>query len=77
MSSYVIAVVVWFGDLKLCDVLGGTLPAHGWPNPQLHAVWHVLVSSGLYLLTLLIAYDRLEALGRRPELHRRFGFVPM
>jgi dihydroceramidase len=76
MSSYAIAVLVWFADLKLCDVLAGTLPAHGWPNPQFHAVWHVLVSSGLYLLTLLIAYDRLEALGRRPELRRRFGFIP-
>lgn len=76
MGSYVSAVLIWFADLKFCSVLDGTLPAHGWPNPQFHAVWHVLVSCGLYLLTLLIAHDRLEALGQRPQLCRRFGLIP-
>lgn len=76
MSLYAAAMLAWFVDLKLCSVLSATLPAHGVPNPQLHAVWHVLVSGGLYLLTLVVAYHRLDVLGRRPQLHLRGGWLP-
>src|SRR4051812_30474645 len=76
MGSYVMAIVVWFADLKFCPTLSIVFPAHGVPNPQLHAVWHLMVSCGLYWLTLLIAYDRLQVLGRRPVLEHAFGFVP-
>jgi dihydroceramidase len=76
MGSYAIAVAAWFADLKLCDVFGVKLPSLGIPNPELHAVWHVLVSCGLYLLTLVVAFDRLERLNRKPQLRRRLGFVP-
>jgi len=75
MSSYLLAVALWFVDLKFCAGLSA-LPAYGLPNPQLHAVWHVLVSCGMYLLTVLVAYDRLEVLGQRPEVRFGFGFVP-
>jgi dihydroceramidase len=76
MASYLVAVTLWFTDLKLCPVLSVTLPAHGIPNPQFHALWHVLVSAGLYLLVLVMAYDRLAVLGRGPVLRRALHFVP-
>jgi dihydroceramidase len=68
IGSYLVAVAAWFIDLRFCPTVALTLPAHGVPNPQLHAVWHVLVSFGLYLLTLVMAYDRLAILRRGPEL---------
>jgi dihydroceramidase len=52
-------------------VLSEELPALGAFNPQLHAVWHVLVSCGFYCLLLVTAYVRLERLGRMPEIVRR------
>jgi dihydroceramidase len=75
MTSYVTAIAFWFTDIQACSVLG-SLPAYGLPNPQFHAVWHLLVSCGMYLLTLVIAYDRLERLGRHPELRIRLGILP-
>jgi dihydroceramidase len=76
MGSYLLAVLLWFIDLEFCPTLAVTLPAHGVPNPQLHAVWHVLVSCGLYGLVLVMAYDRLAVLGRQPELRYELGFLP-
>ncbi len=76
MSAYAVAVALWFVDLRACGFVGGFLPAHGIPNPQLHAWWHVLVSCGLYSLMVMLAWDRLELLGRRPELRFAAGLVP-
>jgi dihydroceramidase len=45
-------------DLKACTLLSVTLPAHGIPNPQLHAWWHVLVSIGFFLLLRVVSFDR-------------------
>jgi dihydroceramidase len=36
------------------------MPAHGIPNPQLHAWWHVLVSLGFFLLLGVVSFDRLR-----------------
>jgi dihydroceramidase len=68
MASYALAIVLWFVDLKACGFVSQTLPALGLFNPQLHAVWHVLVSVGFYLLLLVIAVDRQRVLGREAEL---------
>ena len=68
IGAYLLAIALWFVDLKACDFVSRTLPAHGLPNPQLHAVWHVLVSVGFYLLLLVIAADRMEKLGRSAQL---------
>jgi dihydroceramidase len=76
MSAYAIALVCWFTDLRACELLDGTLPRLGLVNPQLHAWWHVLVSGGLYLLVVLVAYDRLQVLGREPRLARVLGVIP-
>jgi dihydroceramidase len=76
MASYALAVVAWFIDLKACDFVGAWLPAHGLANPQLHAFWHLLVSVGLYLLTLVMAIDRLEVRGRVPHLRFAGGWIP-
>lgn len=73
MSCYALAITLWFIDLRFCHLLSGTLPGHGVPNPQLHAVWHVLVSCGFYLLVLVIASARLRVLGRG----RRIDFTPL
>jgi dihydroceramidase len=62
MTSYLVAVLLWFVDLKFCDFVSVTLPRIGIPNPELHAVWHVLVSFGFYLLVVLIAEERTAAL---------------
>jgi len=76
MGAYLVAIGLWFLDLKFCSVLSERLPALGVFNPQLHAVWHVLVSCGFYCLLLVVAYLRLERLGRRPELGRLLGVIP-
>lgn len=76
IGAYALALVFWFTDLQACEILDGALPRLGLVNPQLHALWHVLVSIGLYLLVVLIAYDRLQVLGRRPKLEAWLGFIP-
>jgi len=76
MSFYVVAMALWFLDLRFCQLWARSLPARGISNPQLHAWWHVLVSGGLYLLVVLIAFDRFGRLGRNPALRRRWGVVP-
>jgi dihydroceramidase len=76
MSAYALAIVLWFVDLKLCAIVGGWLPAHGFANPQFHAWWHVLVSVGLYLLTLVVAHHRLTVLGARPQVRLAGGWLP-
>jgi dihydroceramidase len=73
MAAYALAVLLWFTDVRACGLLSVTLPAHGVPNPQLHAVWHVLVSCGFYALLLVVAHERLVALGRGPLLVRSGG----
>ena len=76
IGSYLLAVLLWFTDLTECPLLSVTFPRYGLPNPQFHAFWHVLVSSGMYLLVLVIAWDRLQVLGKDPELDAWLGLVP-
>jgi dihydroceramidase len=64
--TYVSAVGLWFIDLRACHFVSVTLPSLGIPNPELHAVWHVLVSFGFYVLVATIAEVRLAALGGGP-----------
>ena len=45
-------------------------------NPQLHAWWHVLASSGLYFLTLTTAFDAVRASGGTPVIRWWCGAVP-
>jgi dihydroceramidase len=74
MTSYLVAIALWFVDLAFCPVVSERLPALGAFNPQLHALWHVLVSFGFYSLLLVTAHVRLDQLGRRPTLAWRFAF---
>jgi dihydroceramidase len=62
LLTYVAAVALWFVDLKCCHFVGVTLPSLGIPNPELHAVWHVLVSFGFYVLVATIADVRVASL---------------
>ncbi len=61
LAAYAGGIGVWFVDLKACPWVSVALPAHGVPNPQLHAWWHVLVSLGFFLLLGVVSFDR----GRR------------
>ncbi len=76
MGAYVLAIVLWFIDVRACDFVSLTLPSKGLPNPQLHAWWHLLVSCGFYLLLLVIAHERLVTLGHGPTLRRTAGLLP-
>jgi len=60
LAAYACGIAVWFVDLKACPWVSVTLPAHGIPNPQLHAWWHVLVSVGFFLLLGVVSFDRLR-----------------
>jgi dihydroceramidase len=77
IASYLVAVLLWFIDLRFCPLLSQTLPALGAFNPQLHAVWHLLVSAGFYALLLVTAHVRLERLGEQPTFERWRGLVPI
>lgn len=76
MASYLIAVLLWFVDLRFCELLSVRLPALGLFNPELHALWHVLVSCGFYSLLLVTAHARLVRLGGQPEIAWRFSVLP-
>jgi dihydroceramidase len=76
MSLYLLAALCWFVDFQACAFLGSVLPSMGLVNPQLHAWWHVLVSGGLYTLTLMVAYNRLLVLGARPRLAWKGRWFP-
>jgi dihydroceramidase len=76
MAFYALAVASWIVDMRLCSLVSRTLPALGLFNPQLHAVWHVLVSFGFYSLVVLIALDRCDVLGKAVTLERWLGIVP-
>jgi dihydroceramidase len=76
MAAYLIAIVLWYIDLKYCPLVSERLPALGLFNPQLHAVWHLLVSSGFYCLVLVAAQARPESAAPKLELSRRLGAVP-
>ena len=60
LAAYATGIAIWFVDLKACPWVSVTLPAHGLPNPQLHAWWHVLVSLGFFLLLGVVSFDRLR-----------------
>jgi dihydroceramidase len=76
MGFYLAAIALWGVDTRWCSFVSVTLPSWGLFNPQLHAVWHVLVSLGFYALVLLIAYDRFDVLGTRVKLERYCGLIP-
>lgn len=64
MGAYALGILCWFTDLRFCQTMSVRLPALGLPNPELHAVWHVLVSCGFYCLLSVIASNRLATLQR-------------
>ncbi|MCE9673090.1 ceramidase [Myxococcus stipitatus] len=76
IAAYALAIVLWICDIQFCPTLNETLPAHGIPNPQFHAWWHVLVSFGFNALLLVIASERLRTLGQDARLQRVLGVVP-
>jgi dihydroceramidase len=46
------------------------------PNPQLHAWWHVCASSGLYILSVVVAEFRARKLGHLTQINYYMGFLP-
>jgi dihydroceramidase len=49
IATYIVAIAVWYLDLTRCSVVGAF---------KLHAVWHVMVSIGFYLLLRVIAAQK-------------------
>lgn len=76
MGAYLVGILVWFVDLRYCELLASVLPSYGLVNPQLHAVWHVLVATGFYHLLVLLMYDRLVRLGGAPTFQRTAIGIP-
>jgi dihydroceramidase len=76
LLCYLGGILVWFIDLRFCSLVSARLEATGFPNPQLHAWWHVLVSCGFYMLLLVVAYDRLGRSGARPVVRTVGSVVP-
>ena len=78
--TFLIALVCWQLDINFCSTLQ-SLPL-GIPNPQFHAWWHILVSVGLYDLTIFIVYRRQQVLYKKghlvgaPDVKYVFGLVP-
>jgi|HubBroStandDraft_6_1064221.scaffolds.fasta_scaffold67486_2 dihydroceramidase len=56
MGSYAAGIAAWFVDIRYCSLLS-SLPI---PNPQLHAVWHVLASVGFSSLIAFLVVERAE-----------------
>lgn len=56
-ALYGAGIACWATDIHACSSLQG-MP-YGFPNPQLHAWWHVLVATASYLLIIACATTRL------------------
>jgi dihydroceramidase len=69
---YLGGILLWFIDLRFCSLLSES----AFPNPQLHAWWHVSVSCGFYLLLLVVGYDRLRRRGKKPFVIHRGRWLP-
>jgi len=76
LGSYFAGIFVWYVDLRFCGFVAKTLPEHGLFNPQLHAVWHILSTAGLYCVLVATGHERLRSLGASPRLGRLYGLVP-
>jgi dihydroceramidase len=76
VALYVAAIGLWFVDVRFCPVMSLGWPVVGLPNPQLHAWWHVLVSSGFYMLLLVVGYDRLRRSRAQPRIRFVGGLLP-
>ncbi|KAI7822582.1 alkaline phytoceramidase family protein [Gamsiella multidivaricata] len=69
-----IAYGYWNIDFRMCGAMEN-LPL-GLANPQFHAWWHVGASMSVYLVCLLICYDRAENLDRKPKIEWVGGILP-
>ncbi|MEZ4265532.1 MAG: ceramidase [Myxococcota bacterium] len=74
VTLHVLALSGWMVDTHACEFVSH-LPG-GLPNPQLHAWWHVLISSGIYVLYVVLAFARAHITGRQPEIALAAGFIP-
>ncbi|GBC08095.1 hypothetical protein RclHR1_00790045 [Rhizophagus clarus] len=72
------AVASWLIDLHLCDYVDGKEKSILPYNPQLHALWHILASIGLYFLVVLILYNWHYENGQKCKIEWRYGgLVPV
>jgi len=76
LGLYFAGIACWFVDLRFCSFVAWTLPGRGLVNPQLHAVWHILSTAGLYSVLVGLGVARLRALGASPRVERRYGLFP-
>ncbi|CAG8466811.1 6315_t:CDS:2 [Acaulospora morrowiae] len=75
---YSLAIAIWLTDLYMCDYVNGGEKSILPFNPQLHSIWHLLASFGLYLLVVLTLYNFLWESGVKCNVVYRFGgLVPV
>jgi dihydroceramidase len=74
VAFHVIALCGWLVDTHACHAVSN-LPG-GLPNPQLHAWWHLLIATGIYLLYVVLAFARAHITGREPRIARAGWVVP-
>ncbi|KAF9969543.1 Alkaline ceramidase 3 [Actinomortierella ambigua] len=74
---YFTGVTVWLIDLHLCEFINGVSETSilNW-NPQFHALWHVLSSTGVYFSSLLVSYQHYVAHNKKPYIYWWKGVVP-
>ncbi|CEO99381.1 hypothetical protein PBRA_001287, partial [Plasmodiophora brassicae] len=68
---WLLAITCWVNDRVFCKIWTEL----GVPYPQLHALWHLLVSVCSYAFIIVAAYYM--ALEERPELHPRIAYWPI
>ncbi len=64
LAIYLGAVAVWAIDLAYCDFMTHEVRAYGLPRIEWHAVWHVGIATGFFLMVQLLYDLRGE---RRPQ----------
>ncbi|KAG0233821.1 Alkaline ceramidase 3 [Actinomortierella wolfii] len=77
LAFYFTGVTVWLIDLHLCEFINGVSEKSvlNW-NPQFHAFWHVLSSTGVYFSALLVSYQHYVGQGKQPYIYWWKGVVP-
>ncbi|KAF9163805.1 Alkaline ceramidase 3 [Actinomortierella ambigua] len=77
LTFYFTGVTVWLIDLHLCEFINGVSETSilNW-NPQFHALWHVLSSTGVYFSALLVSYQHYVGQNKQPYVYYWRGVVP-
>jgi dihydroceramidase len=71
LAYYCVSFVCWLADMLLCEFVNPYYETAVLPfNPQFHALWHILISLGVYNMALFLLWNRISAAlnGKKPEI---------